>query len=259
MVLENFPVDAVVTKAGGQELNKMSLSIMNLSLEKMEQLTFLGFRPLQSFNNVVTLHAGEFEDYHLVFIGEITSAFADFQSDSIVSFKVEAIEGIYPLKMATPATSVQGSVQIDQLMAKFAGEAGYGFENNGVSGSVSNSIFNGDPITKAKRLERQTGIKLIIDNNKFIIQPRGEARSGTTPYLSKENGLLGYPRFNNDGIDLNALYDKNFQLEGLITVDSIVPKASGIWRITKLVHNLQAGHSSARDWTSSISAIWVQE
>lgn len=258
-ISENFPTRAFVSKPGGADHNKLTLEIMNMTLSKMEQLTVLGFRPLQSFNNIISVDAGNENDLATCFTGEITKAFARFNNDGIATFVVEAMEGSYPLKLATPGTSVVESVQISQLMQKFANEAGYAFQNMGISGSVGNSVFVGDPITKAKMLEKQAGIKLLIDNRTFIIMPRQASRTGTVPELSKESGLLKYPEFNNDGISLTALYDKAFQLEGLIKVKSIVPKASGVWRITKLENALEAGFSNARSWFTNINAAWVQE
>lgn len=259
LVVSGLPMVVRITKPGGGDQNKLTLDIQGLNLSTMEKLTVLGFRPLQSLNNLISIEAGIENDLSLAFSGEISQAYARFDSSGNAFFTLEALAGSYPQKLATPATSVDGQARIEDLMLQFAREAGYAFENQGVTESVSNSRFSGSPITKARSLERQANITLLIDDNKFIIMPRRQTRQGTTVRLTKSTGLLGYPTFTNDGIKLRALYDKNFQLEGLIELESIVPKASGTWRITKLEHLLDANFSNATNWFTDIDAVWMQE
>jgi hypothetical protein len=48
------------------------------------------------------------------------------------------------------------------------------------------------------------------------------------------------------------------KLGGQIRIESIVPKATGYWKITKLTHSLSA-YSQNMDWTSNIDGIWLKE
>jgi hypothetical protein len=43
-----------------------------------------------------------------------------------------------------------------------------------------------------------------------------------------------------------------------VKIESIVPKASGYWKITKLTHSLSA-YTSSSEWVSSFDAIWLKE
>lgn len=56
--------------------------------------------------------------------------------------------------------------------------------------------------------------------------------------LTKDTGMTGYPTFNNEGIVVTSLYNPAFKFNNLIKVESIVPNATRVWRITKLTHNL---------------------
>jgi hypothetical protein len=42
-----------------------------------------------------------------------------------------------------------------------------------------------------------------------------------------------------------------------VKIESIVPRASGYWKITRLSHALTAYTNG--EWTSSIDAIWLKE
>jgi hypothetical protein len=71
--------------------------------------------------------------------------------------------------------------------------------------------------------------------------------------------MIGYPTFSSDGIEVDALYNPAFKIGGLIEVKSIVPKASGLWRIVKLEHSLCANDPDGEDWKTGIEAVYVSE
>lgn len=258
VILPKVPIHVSMDKGGGDELPKCSISVENLSLNLMEKLTVLSFRQLQTYNNVIKVEAGEEgRDLDLVFQGEITSAVPEFSSDGKVTFKIEAKSGYYPLQKSTPPVSVNGEITIEKLMEQFAKEAGYTLDNQGVTGSVSNCVFTGTPVVKARLLAKQTGIDLLIDNGKFVILPSyKDNRDCIVPLLSKETGLIGYPSFTNDGIKCECLFSPLVEIGGLVKVESIVPKATGVWRVVKIHHDLEAYVSSGGNWHTSIEGTW---
>lgn len=261
VVLNGLPMHVEVDKTGGNELPKLKVNISNLALDKMQQLTFLAFRNLQTYNNVIKVEAGdEGQALDLVFQGEIASAVPVFDISGNVTFSIEAKSGYYPLQKSTPPVSVNGDTPIESLFKQFADEAGYSLENNGVSGSVKNSVFTGTPVQKARQLAEQTGVDLVIDNQVFVIMPSYLAhRDGSVPLLRKDTGLVGYPAFTNEGIKASCLYSPLLSVGGLVKVESIVPKASGVWRITKVHHTLEANMTDSGTWVSDIEAEWVHE
>lgn len=253
-------ITASVSKPGGKDKNKLSLTVTGLKLTTMDRLTVLAFRKLQTYRNVVTLYAGNLgEKLSMVFAGEITTAHAEFDVSGAAAFKIEALTGYYPALLATSPTSVQGESNIESLMRQFAKDAGYNFKNDGVTGSVRNLILTGSPIAKMRSLAAQIGIDMYIDDGTVSIVPRGEPKKGNTVVLSAATGMIGYPSFTNDGISAQCLFNPQLELGGLVKIETIVPKASGIWKITKLEHNLEACFPGARQWFTSIDATWVQE
>lgn len=259
-MIEGLAMSAKIEKVGLPDLSKCELSIKGMKYEVMEQLTVLGFRKLTSAKNVLTLYGGTVgETLPVLFSGDITKAVADFKNAPDVTFNISATAAAYSVKKAAPPLSVAGSTAAADLAKAWAAEMGYSFKNAGVTTQVQNCIFNGSPLQKLRVLSEQYHIETIIDDGEIIIQPRGEVRkTGTIPYLTEESGLAGYPAFTDKGISLVALYNPDFKFGGLVRVKSIVPRASGEWKITKLTHSVSAYEKNG-EWFSEIEGSWTGE
>lgn len=258
--IEGLAMSAKIEKVGLPDLNKCALNITGMKYDVMEQLTVLGFRKLTSAKNLLTLYGGtQGETLPVLFSGDITKAVADFKNAPDVVFQINATTGAYSVKKAAPPLSIQGDAAAADLAQRWAAEMGYSFKNAGVVTRVSNCVFNGSPMQKLRMLAEQYHIDTIIDDGEVIIQPRGNVRkTGTIPYLTEQSGLFGYPAFTDKGIQLVALYNPDFKRGGLIRVKSIVPRASGEWKIVKLTHSVSA-YSKNAEWFSEIEATWKGE
>lgn len=254
-VYEGLETHAVIEKPGEPDQNKATVEIFNMALDEMASLTSLAFKPLQAKKNLITIFAGdEAEGLSMAFAGEITGAWADFSSAPTVKFHIEAAAGAYSSLKASPPVAVKDTQTAASLIGQFAGEIGYSFQNNGVTASVKNCVINGSPIQKMRTVAGMVGCELLIDDNRVVIQPYDKGREGNAVLFSAESGMIGYPSFNNDGIVAKCLYNPDLQLGGMVEVQSIVPGASGTWKITKLTHNLVAFSNSPAEWFSEVEA-----
>ena len=260
ITVEGLPTTVDIQKQGGDERPSCTVTIGNLNIDVVKQLTTLSFRPLQRFKNQITINAGEVgKQLQTIFIGDFENAYGEFQNAPTMNLMVKAIAAQHGALMATPATSVDGTEQVAKLMEQWAVEAGCTLENKGVNASVKNVVYRGSPVDKAKTLARDVGIDLIIDDGKFIITPNGQAVDGNAVLIDPKHGLLGYPALSNDGIEFNMIFDPNVKIGGLVKIESIVPRASGIWKVTKIITKLEAYVPNGGSWNSSVSATWVQE
>ena len=260
ITVEGLPTTVDIQKQGGDERPSCTVTIGNLNIDVVKQLTTLSFRPLQRFKNQITVNAGEVgKQLQTIFIGDFENAYGEFQNAPTMNLMVKAIAAQHGALMATPATSVDGTEQVAKLMEQWAVEAGCTLENKGVNASVKNVVYRGSPVDKAKTLARDVGIDLIIDDGKFIITPNGQAVDGNAVLIDPKHGLLGYPAFSNDGIEFNMIFDPNVKIGGLVKIESVVPRASGIWKVTKITTKLEAYVPNGGSWNSSVSATWVQE
>lgn len=245
-----------IEKPGAPDKNKAKVTITGMALDDMRQMTMLAFKPLQRQKNLLAIYAGDDENgMNMCFAGEITTASADFSGAPTIKMNIEAAAGAYPALKASSPVAVQGTQTAAELVEMFAKESGYAFENKGVTASVKNAVFNGSPIEKAQAVARQVGAELIIDDNTFVLLPWDKGRSGDNAVkMSADAGMLGYPSFGADGISVKCLYNPALELGGLIEVDSVVPGASGTWKITKLTHNLAANSRNSGNWFSEMDA-----
>ena len=255
VIIEGLPVSVTVTKQGGEAKNKASVTVDNLKLETATQLTTLAFKRLETYNNVIQIDAGsQGAELSTIFIGEITSA-VPVMSDSKLSLKIEALAGYYPALIPSTPTSVQENTTVEKLMKQFADEAGYSFENKGITASIANSVFVGSPVEKAKTLARQADVDLLIDDNKFTIQPFEAPKEGQIPLLSKGTGLIGYPSFSNEGINCKSVFNDKLKVGSYFKLESILPHASGEWQITKVEHRLEAYTPNSGTWESEVTGV----
>lgn len=255
-IIEGLACEVSVTKPGLPEKNSANVKVYGLKYEDMAQLTMLAFQPLELQRNLISIFAGELGGkLSLVFSGQIISAFADFNASPDVAMQFEADTGTYPQQIAEANLSVDGEATAEDIFSKFAESAGYDFINEGVTTAVKYICAAGSPITKAEKLSKDLGINLVIDDDTMIILPAGQARKGNATLLNKNTGLIGYPTFNQDGISCKCLFNPDLIYGGLIKVESVVPRATGTWRITKLTHNL-AAYIPGGAWESQVEAMY---
>ncbi len=258
-VIEGLACEVSVEKPGLPEKNSASIKIWGLSYEDMAQLTMLSFRPLESQKNFIEVMAGEQGgNLTTIFQGEISSAFADFNASPNPCMQFEADSGSYPQQIAMPVATVIGVAPAAALFARFADEAGYTYINQGVTASVKDIWLPGSPMDKMIKLARDIGCELIIDDATVLTLPAGLARGGVAVALNKDTGLIGYPTFTQDGISCRCVFNPNLVYGGLIAVESIVPRATGLWRITRLSHQISAWLPGGGSWESKVEAAYYE-
>ena len=256
--IEGLATEVQVNKVGLPEKNTAQIKVSNMSLKDMEKLTFLAFRPLQKRKNKILVEAGEKgETLHQVFKGDITSAFPDFNSAPDVPFCVEAMTAGWSFQKADTPTSVNGETDAGELISQFAQEAGFSFVNNGVQATVTNGYYQGSAIQKAKQVADEIHKELVCDDDTWTLQNWNKSQ-GEAVLINPECGLLGYPSFTNDGVKCVSLYNPKLKFGGQIKIESIVPKASGYWKITRLEHQISA-YTTNQSWMSDIEGIWLKE
>jgi hypothetical protein len=258
-IIEGLGAEVSVSKPGPPEKPSANIKLTGLKLDDMAQMTMLSFLPMSSLKNHVAVQAGNQGDANLpvVFWGEITAASADFNQAPDIVFNIDAETGSYPALIASPQETARGQASAAALIEKYAKQIGYGFKNEGVSASVKNAVLNGSPMEKIKAVAGQVGCEIIIDDGEIVIMPAGGARSGNAVLMTRETGMIGYPTFTSDGISLKCVYNPEIKIGGLLRVESVVPRASGVWKITKLDHNLSAYKASGGPWSSSLSAVFA--
>lgn len=270
-IVTEVPIRARIEKTGPPDFNKATLEMRGLLYEDIDQLSTVAFRPLAFARNLVQIYAGNENDgLALAFSGEITQAAADFNAAPDVTLKIDAMTGYYGNITPQGPTAIKGNQPAADFIAQQAAALGYTFQNNGVTAQLSNAVFNGSPVAQARAAARQIGAELLIDDGVMSLSPVGGGtgtgtRSGSgggsvggslAVLLNKESGMIGYPTLTNEGVEIRSLYNPSYRLGGLVKVESIVPKASGVWRIIKLTHELAAFDPGGGPWESNLTGFY---
>lgn len=255
--IEDLAMTCSIQKLAYPECGKASVEIAGMRLADMEQLSTLAFDPLYVKNNQLTIYAGdEYHEFSQVFSGTITKAGADFNSAPDVKFKMEASVGYFGRMIAKGPTAINGTQKADAFIKGQMEQAGFTFQNQGVDTQISDCVFSGSPVQQAQQCASQIGADLIMDDGEAVLVPTGAGREGETVVLSKDSGLLGYPTITQNGVECKAIFDPAFKFGGLIELQTIVPKASGAWRIVKLTHKLSANMPGDGSWESQITGFY---
>ena len=165
VTLPGLRISAKILKAGGPSMGKAQLLIYGMTLSQMNKLSTLGMVIQLVPRNTVLITAGDdVSGMGTVFIGTITSAYADFQAAPEVPFNVEAHTGIIEAVTPVDPLSYSGSTDVATVMSSLATQAGLAFENNGVSTQLSNPYFPGSVWSQMQAAAKAANIGAVIDN-----------------------------------------------------------------------------------------------
>ena len=160
--------------------------------------------------------------------------------------------------MAASAASVKGTVSVKSLIEPLATQAGYNLDCS-VSASVQNCVYQGSIMQQIYQIAKSVNAKVIIDNDILRIMPIESALPGQAIFLSRNTGMIGYPTFTNQGVAAECEFNPNIKLQSLITIDSVVPTASGTWRVPRVTHTLSCNMPAGGDWKTAIEAVYNME
>lgn len=233
--LTGHRISARILAAGGQGSGTAEVAIYGMPLKLMNQLTTLGTQINFYKKNSITLTAGDDpKAMSVVFQGTITIAYADMRAAPDVCLRISAQAGLLAAVMPTKPVSKDGSVDVAQTMEKIAKSAGLRFENNGVDAKVRDVYLPYNPRVQLLELAEMAGINWIIDRDTVAIWRRNGNRAGSTPLISPETGLVGYPAYNSGGIQVTTAFNPDIKPGGTVEIKSDLTPACGKWKVFNL-------------------------
>ena len=258
---QGFATNVAIAKTGGVDFATAQVEIYGLTLDVMGQLTTLAFKPLNRRWNAIEIAAGEQgTSLPVIFRGCVTVAYADLNGSSPV-LKIEAQVGAYPLLEPASTVSIQGSQDVGAFIQSQSAQAGFEYQNDGVQATLSDMTIYGDPITKIRRAANAADVDVVFDDDKTVILPKDGVRraEGGIPVVSAATGMIGYPTFTNQGIQCRTFFRPELHVAAAVQVQSIVPHATGVWKITQLQHSLSAHNPNSGSWETSFEGMWLGE
>ncbi|WP_286936207.1 baseplate hub protein [Achromobacter sp. UBA4530] len=242
MTLSGYRVAVETPSNASAESSEVQLSIYGLSLEMMNRLTTVGpnMRERRGMNIIRVMARSGLDVPHLVYEGDITSAWADFGKAPEGVFYVRGqVAGAKECK-PVPPRSFPGATVAQDVASKIAASMGYAFEKSGKDVVLANPYFCGTDMDQLRSCALAARISFTIDRGVVSVWHADGFRDGDVLDISPETGLIGYPTFNSTGITFTTLYNPHLCVGKRVHVTSSLQPAQGVWTITSLAHKLEA-------------------
>lgn len=256
--VEGLACDVTIQKCGLPARNTATIKIFNMKQEDIEKITTLSPVKLEyRTRNIVTVKAWpEDKGPSVVFKGEIFLAYGIYESPDL-GVHIEAQTGLIPAVTPSQPFTKPGEVKWKEIVESAVSEMdGYTFENVDVPEKIlTDPVINGSPLPKIQEVARELDFQVICDDMK-VTTMTWEKPLGNAVKVNATTGMVGYPSLNPNGIKLTHDWRPEFRQGGAIDVESIVPQASGIWKIVKLHHHLQS-YGAGSAWDTIIDGIRI--
>lgn len=235
-------LDGVGMSSVGLGATQAIVRIYGMTLDHINKLTYAGLQYADR-NDLMAIQAGDAASgMHLVFNGHIISAFPDFSQMPDVGFVVSALTSFGVNMKTVPATSFPGAVNASDIFSKLASNAGFAFENNGVIAKLTNTYLPGTTGQQIASVARAANVYAYLDGVKktLAVWPKSGHRAGDILLFSAETGMIEYPSFsgNNVNIIVRALFNPALEFGQQIRVKSALTAANGLWDVIYLKHIL---------------------
>ena len=237
VVIEDLPMSVSIKKEGFPSMNTAKIFVTGLSSELMEALTFLNYRILTINRNYISIYAGDESGMSLAFAGEISLAKPNFNNAPSVRMEFDAFTGYSSRMVAAPPLSIKGNIPVSDLCSQIAEKMGFHFVNDGVDKIAKNPRLSGSDMNKLINLAKDYNIGITVDDGTVRIFNKG-ASDRVMLSVSDENGLIGYPSFEQNGISCSVEYTPNVRLWDKFEIQTVLSKASGQWFIQSIEHRL---------------------
>ncbi len=216
--------------------------IFGLPLGMMNELTRIGTIANGFRNNKVMIAAGEEGGaMSVVHQGVINRAYADFNGAPEVVFEGLSYSGFDAAMKPVAARSYKGPTDAAKVMADLAKDMGVAFERNGVSVILQNPYFPGTSWTQLQSCADAARLEYTLDKGLLAIWNRGGSRKTDNPVrIAVDTGMVGYPVYTSNGIQVRTLFNPDIGLGKIIEVDTTLTPAKGKWHVYGVAHTLES-------------------
>ncbi len=256
--IQGLRMSAVIKAAGIPAFPEASIRIYGMAQQDQNALAVVPVligKP-QYQRNVLQIEADSGAGFVSVFTGQIIQAGPDYSSLPDECLYVQAVSlGLDQLAPAAPV-AYPGVAKVSDIVSGIVSRMGYAFENDGVTGTLTNSYYSGTLADQLRTVCQDAQIYYAIEPgtpNIVIISPAGVPRSNLTAFtLSPSSGLVGYPEVLGNGyLNVRSFFNPAYRMNGPliisgsdVVIDSSLPTtlntlADGTWNIGPLTHTLE--------------------
>lgn len=253
LTVQNLRASAKISNAGGSAMGQLDAEVYGLTASVMADLSTLGVtKNLVDKNQVVVLAGNAGGQPTQVFQGTIWNAWIDFTNAPNVPFRLTAFSLGFDSVVPSTPSNYSGSTSVATIMQSLASKMGLAFENNGVSIQLDRPSYSGTYKEQAQRIVEDTGIGWNAgENGVLAIWPPNGNRGSSGITISPSTGMVGYPTYTENGIEVKALFNPQLKFGQTVQVQSSLFQATKSLYVYGLDHTLESLLPNG-DWFSII-------
>ncbi len=271
IILEGHRAQVSININSGGFWGGCSGSIINVDDALVNELSTLGIYPKPTGTvHKLAIVAGngktsqKMQTFSKVFEGYIETAAADYNSQPDPAFIFTATAGGGLNLLPCVPVSFSGEVKVVDIFKTIVANINHfssaddplisSFENLGVDGVEKNPYYFGDGRRQLSECAENNNVDMILSNGVLTIWPKNTNKpvNDKPIMLSKLNGMIGYPRYSQQGVIVETVYRNDLSFTRPYYVDSNIKKASGRYeKVVRITHNLTC-KSPGGPWSSEI-------
>lgn len=188
---------------------------------------------------------GQFVD---VFEGHVISARPDYNAAPNVPIEIQAMSGYLHLWDAPKANSYKGEFEVAKAIEGLAKSMKFAFENKGVNVKLCDQYVSGSTMNQIRTLACAAKIACMIQNRKVMIWPEGKNNGQPVLKLSPQTGLIGYPRWELNGVTVTHQFNQNIQRGTEVELETSIPALQGQWFIQLPIRHMLDAEMPGGKW-----------
>lgn len=248
--VKNMKCEMSISAFGGVTGTTMDMSLWGLSLDHMSKLTSKAQRFISQEQNLIKIVAnGE-----TVFLGTITASRINLNQMPDAPIEITANAVGYERTITCSPTSVQGVTDVASLIQTIASKVGLKFVNVDVNLKAQNAHYSGNAIQQIQTIANDYDFYADVDIGTVYIYTSQNAIDAVIPFVSPQNGLLGYPIFYDIGINFRCMFSSAIRVGRKVKLETSLPNGSGEYLITQGTTHYLSSYVEGGPWETMVVA-----
>jgi hypothetical protein len=217
---------SVLSYQGGQTPagSQLQMRLYGMRGEDMAKLSTLGFESGTYVKNSIEVSAGDdASGMAVIFSGNIAKCLVDYNAMPDVGVDILAFDGYTQQFAPVAGVSYRGAMDVATMLKGIAEGSGLKFNNNGVTTKLSNHAAGGTAIAQIQDICFAAGIGWSLQGGTLSIWPKLGSKDDTIIAIDANTGLVGYPMYSSQGVDVVSLFNPIIQVGRRMKVTSSVP------------------------------------
>lgn len=262
VTLSGYRVAATVQKFGQPSTDVAEVRIYGVSASIINTLTRLGKPLAYPRDNQISISAGDDQSgMSVVYSGTIFDAYGDYDGLPDVCLMVTAFYDLINSSKPVAPVSFPGTADASVIAALLAAQMGLSFQNEGVTGVLSNQYLAGsskqmiDKLAQAGNFEYTTSGG--TSGQSLVIWPKGSSQGAMGPLIAPPPAgtMVGYPKYSDAGVTVTDIYRPGMNIGTPFQLQSSLTGAVGQWFVLSLDYDLEANNpTGANSWFMHVEA-----